>query len=232
MEPVSFSLSGKKRLLFAKEKYTIKDSLGRMTVTAYQTSTINNCILEGKNLIYPNVSLMNVHLGFGTYVNSNTALFNTYVGAYSSISSNVKIINGIHPSHFVTTYPGFYSNIHQDIATFADDVYFQEFAEMKYDGKYSTYIGNDVLVGSGAVLTEGVKIGDGAIILPYAVVTKDVEPYAVMGGIPAKCIKFRFDEEEREYLLKSEWWNHDEEWMRKNWKSLLNVKEFINGNIE
>lgn len=72
-------------------------------------------------------------------------------------------------------------------------------------------IGNDVWIGRESVIMPGVKIGDGTIIGAYSVVTKDVEPYSVVGGNPAKLIKKRFDDELIEILLKVKWWDFEPE---------------------
>ena len=228
MKKVTFALGLRKYLPFIKEKRIICDSAGYPTVTISKSATVNDCFLEGKNLLYSKVSLNNVYLGYGTYINGGTCLFNTYIGAFSSVSSNVKIIGGVHPSGFVTTYPGFYSNIHSGIATYADDVYYQEFAEKKYYEQYTTYIGNDVLIGSGATLMEGIKVGDGAIVLPCAVVVDDVEPYAMVGGVPAQRKKYRFTKEDRTFLLESQWWKLDKSWLEENWKALHDIEVFKN----
>lgn len=155
-----------RRLPFIKEPQLIKDSYGSETVTIYKTAHVANSILCGYNLLYPNVSLSNCHLGYGTYVNAGTVFDHVFIGAFSSVSSGVRVISGQHPSHFVSTYPGFYSNAHNGIFAPADGVYFQEFEEKRYEGNYSTYVGNDVLISADAVLMEGVHIGDGPSFCP------------------------------------------------------------------
>ena len=80
-----------------------------------------------------------------------------------------------------------------------------------WDNKGDIIIGNDVWIGFEAVILAGVTIGDGAIIGARAVVTKDVPPYTIVGGVPAKPIKKRFDEEMIELLLEIQWWNFQPE---------------------
>ena len=75
--------------------------------------------------------------------------------------------------------------------------------------KGDTIIGNDVWIGRESIIMPGVKIGDGAIIAAYSVVTKDVEPYSLVGGNPAKFIKKRFDNELIEMLLQVKWWDYE-----------------------
>lgn len=80
----------------------------------------------------------------------------------------------------------------------------------------SCIIGNDVWIGAYVNIIEGITIGDGAIIAAGSVVTQDVPPYAVVGGVPAKVIKYRFEQDIIEQLKKIEWWNKDQKWLKKN----------------
>ncbi|WP_281067744.1 CatB-related O-acetyltransferase [Neorhizobium galegae] len=77
-----------------------------------------------------------------------------------------------------------------------------------FDEIHETYIGNDVWIGVRAVILDGVRVGDGAIVAAGAVVTKDVDAYAIVGGVPAKVIGYRFAEDVRASLLALEWWNY------------------------
>ena len=94
----------------------------------------------------------------------------------------------------------------------------------------SIHIGNDVWIGHGVTVMSGVKIGDGAVIAANSTVTKDIEPYTIAGGVPAKPIKKRFDDKTIERLLDSEWWNLPKEWLEANSNVLFsnNVEEFLN----
>ena len=77
-------------------------------------------------------------------------------------------------------------------------------------------INNDVWIGMKSTIMGGVTVGNGAIIAAHSVVTKDVPPYAVVGGVPAKIIKYRFTEDIIEALQKSEWWKQPDDFLRKN----------------
>jgi carbonic anhydrase/acetyltransferase-like protein (isoleucine patch superfamily) len=90
-----------------------------------------------------------------------------------------------------------------------------------------TTIGNDVWIGSRAILIDGVTIGDGAIVGAGAVVTKDVPPYAIVGGIPARIIKYRFEPEEISFLSKLRWWDKDPAWINNNRYLFDNVKKLM-----
>jgi len=93
-----------------------------------------------------------------------------------------------------------------------------------WDNKGDIIIGNDVWIGYEAVIMPGVKIGDGAIIGTRAVVTKDVEPYTIVGGVPAKPIRKRFDDSTIEKLQKIKWWNWDKEKIKNNISAIQNGK--------
>lgn len=89
-------------------------------------------------------------------------------------------------------------------------------------------IGSDCWIGYDVKVVQGVKIGDGAMVLTGAVVTKDVPPYAIVGGVPAKVMKYRFDEETINFLLECKWWNNKIEWFSKNWLYLSNIEKLKN----
>jgi acetyltransferase-like isoleucine patch superfamily enzyme len=127
---------------------------------------------------------------------------------------------GIHPSRdFVSTHPIFFSTKKQVGITFADKDYFQEEKGIK--------IGNDVWIGANVIILDGVTIGDGAIIGAGAVVTKDVPPYSIYGGVPAKLIRYRFEQKTIDFLVKFKWWNKDEEWLKTNFQDFHNIDTFL-----
>ena len=92
-------------------------------------------------------------------------------------------------------------------------------------GKFLAEIGNDVWIGSHVLILDGVSVGDGAIIATGAVVTKDIEPYSIYGGVPARLIRYRFSQERINYLLNFSWWNKDEDWL------FNHIKEFSDTNF-
>jgi acetyltransferase-like isoleucine patch superfamily enzyme len=165
--------------------------------------------------------ISNTQIGDFSYISSKSRIRDTKIGKFCSIGSGVKIVLGKHPTNFVSTHPAFYSN-NKPFLTFSNDMHYDEYS--------GVIIGNDVWIAEDAIITGGVKIGDGAIIAARAVVTKDVEPYSIVGGVPAKHIKFRFEKNIRENLIKNKWWNNDIPYLRKNHLLFLDIKSFFNTN--
>lgn len=181
-----------------------------------------DCHFEGNNFVAGEV--YGCYLGYGTYVHKYSMLVNVKVGRFSAIGENVNIKLFEHPVHMVSTAPCFYHKENR-LKTFVQEDYYND---LKYvEGNYSVVIGNDVWVGSGSYIKSGVRIGDGAVIGAGAVVTKDVEPYVIVGGIPAKVIRYRFPEDQIEALLKIKWWNKDDKWLEENGKYFKNTEQFI-----
>src|SRR5690606_12842951 len=119
----------------------------------------------------------------------NTQISDARIGRFCSIGSDARIgLGGTHPTDRVSTHPAFYSPMPRSQLTFAQKASFEE-----YPG--SVIIGNDVWIGAGATIVDGVSIGDGAIVAARSMVTKDVPPYAIVGGVPSKLIRYRIPEE-------------------------------------
>lgn len=179
-----------------------------------------NCSL-GKGIKMGNdIYLRGVDIGDYTYFSSKISANSATIGKYCSIGPDVKIGIGLHPAKtFVSTHPAFFSSRGQSTLVFADKNYFEELARIT--------IGNDVWIGSNVIIKDGVAIGDGAIVGVGAVVVKDVEPYSIVGGVPAKLIRYRFEPEEIDFLMKLRWWNKPVSWLQNNWKDFLDIKQFM-----
>jgi acetyltransferase-like isoleucine patch superfamily enzyme len=157
-------------------------------------------------------------------INCNTVANESFlksVGNFCSINRTASIgTMGNHPLDLVTTSNFTYNPI-------------EGFVE-KYDthliDKYnpSIVIENDVWIGTNAIILPGVRIQNGAIIGAGAVVTKEVPPYAIVGGVPAKIIRYRFEPHIIEALLEIQWWNWDDEKIKANFDLFFNIDEFIN----
>lgn len=164
---------------------------------------------EGYNVIWEGAVVSNSHIGKGTYIGTNSRLTNCYIGRFCSIAADVSVITGNHPSNFISTSPSFFSLLKQNGLIYTDKQKFDEILPQ-------TKICNDVWIGEGGIIMGGTTIGDGAIIGAGAVVVKDVPPYAVVGGVPAKVIKYRFEQPVIDKLLELKWWNASDEKLKNN----------------
>ena len=142
---------------------------------------------------------------------SGGVFYHTHIGRYGSFANGLHIGQGNHPTDWLSTHPFQYQPMKYAVGPgFRDrDVYFEDADKadnsiVTKPGK--TVIGHDVWVGYGAYIRNGVTIGDGAVIGARSVVTKDVPPYGVVVGHPAKIVKYRFEEPMIERLMTLKWW--------------------------
>ncbi|WP_275669222.1 CatB-related O-acetyltransferase [Pseudoalteromonas shioyasakiensis] len=151
----------------------------------------------------------NSQLGVYSYTGRNTLILHSVIGRYTSISWNVSIGGANHDYSRVTQHSFLYNS--------TDNIRppYEESAYNRFEN--SVVIGSDVWIAAGAVITRGVEVGDGAVVGANAVVTKDVPPYAIVAGNPAKVIKYRFPKETIEILLKIKWWDWPVEKIRENY---------------
>lgn len=147
------------------------------------------------------------NVGEHTYFSHSTHIANkkdVYIGKYCSLANGVCIGVGNHPYQYLTTHPFTYMD--NDIQLYGDMPVEPE-NRVEIPKPQKTIIGHDVWIGHNAIVIGGVTIGDGAIVGAGAVVTKDVEPYSIVGGVPARHIKYRFSEEIRKELVELKWWD-------------------------
>lgn len=184
--------------------------------------TAIDCTLEGQNVVYG--ELYQSFMGRASFISPGSKLEYCRIGRYCSIGADVHVVRGQHPSRdWVSTSPCFYSLLNQSGFSYAEQQLFEEFRWLDEGKKYCVEIGNDVWIGSHALIMEGVRIGNGAIIAAGAVVVKDVPDYAIVGGNPAKLIRYRFGEEEVAYLKELRWWDKDPALIKKNAKYFSSV---------
>lgn len=159
----------------------------------------------------------NVEIGKYTYgYRINDIGRNSTIGAFCSIAAGVKIGLMNHPTQYVSTNPFLY---------YMNRGFLKE--NKNIDAKIGSHIGSDVWIGNNAVIIPGIHVGNGAVIAAGAVVTKDVAPYEIVGGVPARHIKWRFEEEIRNALNDSEWWNWTDDYIRNNIESFYEPDRFI-----
>ena len=152
------------------------------------------------------------------YTNDDAKLI---IGNFCSIAINVHIyLGGNHRTDWVTTYP--FGHIHKNV--------FNDFNGVGHPTTNGdVIIGNDVWIGDNVTIMSGVTIGDGSVIASNSHVVKNIEPYSLIGGNPAKLIKYRFTQEQIEKLLEIKWWYWDDEKINKFTPLLCNndIDEFI-----
>lgn len=183
-----------------------------------------NVVFEGNNMLYENVCFTNSFLGYGSYIAGGSNITGAKIGRFCSIASQVNIIIGKHPTRkFVSTHPSFYSLMRQAGFTFVDKQLYEEFEYSDEERKYFVIIGNDVWVGEGAKIMSGITIGDGAVVGAGAIITHDIEPYSINVGIPAKKIGYRFNYEQRDFLMRFKWWDKDLCWIKENVQLFSNI---------
>lgn len=191
------------------------------TCRFYPGATIDGASRLGKhNVLFYRAALINASLGDHTFVQRDSRICHADIGRFCSIAPGVRVGLGRHPIGFVSTHPAFYS-VHQPVArTFAREEVFQPIQR--------TTIGHDVWIGENALIMDGVTIGTGAVVGAGAVVTRDVAPYAIVGGVPARVLRPRFDGETTRRLLESAWWEWDEGLLRERVQLFQDPEKFKN----
>lgn len=170
-------------------------------------------VFEGKNKLGEATKFIESTLGYASYVGEHSYFYNTQIGKYTCIGPRVKTVVGQHPiNNFASIHPVFYSTRTVCGFSYVTKDKFEQFRCCNETDR-SVIIGNDVWIGSDVLIMEGVHIGDGAIIGAGAIVLHDVEPYTIVAGVPAKCIKARFDSKTVSDLLNYKWWEKDADWI-------------------
>lgn len=160
-----------------------------------------------------------VNVGRFTYFGYGCNVSNCSIGRFCSVAGDVKIGLGKHPFDRVSTSPVFYSFNNRFRVKWNND-------ETVIESE-PTIIGNDVWIGTNAIIVGGVTVGNGAVIAAGAIVTRDVEPFAIVGGVPAKTIKYRFDKDTVDKIEHIKWWEWNENRIRDNISKFNSVEDLL-----
>ena len=209
--------------LFLKNKNRRNCIFGRNTILS------KDSFFAGKNYLGNSVQFKHSKIGFQSYIGDYSEIDNTVIGNFSCISHRVCVVQGQHPtSKYVSIHPSFYSKGFRN--SYVDEDFFDNYKYLDKQNKVACYIGNDVWIGCNVLIMAGITIGDGSIIAAGSVVTKDVEPYTIVGGVPAKIIKKRFSDSEIKSLLELKWWDKDEQWILDHACDFNNISVFLEKN--
>lgn len=165
-------------------------------------SAILNSEVSSSAKVESGCLLVKSGLGRHSFCGYDCTIINADIGGFCSIASRVSIGGVAHPVHFVSTSPVFLS--HKDSVK-------KKFATHDFLPEIRTTIGSDVWIGEGVFIKAGIKVGDGAVIGMGSVVTKDVPPFAIVAGNPAKLIRYRFSNEIIDALVSFRWWELSDE---------------------
>ena len=172
----------------------------RNTIIDKGCSFNQNTIIHRNVHILENCNIINSEIQSFSYLGKNCIIQNASIGKFCSIANDVCIGLGKHPLDYFSTSPLFYRSQNTfKINLIEKDLQFEEYLPVS--------IGNDVWIGSRSLILDGVSIGNGSVIAANSVVTKDVAPYSVIGGVPAKHIKYRFNDNQISKLKNLKWWD-------------------------
>jgi len=178
-----------------------------------------------KYILGRNVEFSDSEIDDYSYISPNSKIHSATIGKFCSIGPHVIVGYGEHPISFLSTSPLFYYGTQKFDIKIALKDYFNHHEKV--------IIKNDVWIGANVYVKNGITIGNGAVIAAGATIIKDVPDYAIMGGVPAKIIKYRFDNETIEMLLKLKWWDweiskiekYHDLFVREDFKNILDKLE-------
>lgn len=181
-------------------------------------ASIKKSQIDPTSKIESGSNIYNSTIGKHSFCGYNCEISNARIGSFCSIANGVIIGGGMHPMDWVGTSPVFYEG---------RDSVKAKFSSFSRTPPQITNIGHDVWIGQNSLIKQGVTIGTGAVIGMGSVVTKDVAPYSIVAGNPAKVIRMRFKENVIISLLASNWWDIEEMRLKELAKNIRNPEEFL-----
>jgi acetyltransferase-like isoleucine patch superfamily enzyme len=201
-------------IMFRRIEYLISKSIKRLHLRAIKNSSIHKT-----SLVYAGSQLVNVELGRYSDIGYDNTIINTKIGSFCAFGKNVIIGGANHSVNWVSISSVFNLN---------KDDFKKKFSRHSFSLESMTKVGNDVWIGDNAMIKAGVTINNGAIVGMGSVVTKDIPPYEIWAGNPAKCIKKRFTQNEIDELEKMQWWNWDDKTIEELAPFFNNLSALIN----
>lgn len=199
--------------ILLKIEYYLAKLIKKLHLRAITNSEIHNT-----SKVCAGSQLVNVKLGKYTDIGYDCIIIDTEIGAFCSLGANIIIGGASHTIDWVSTSPVFNENI---------DHLPKKFSKHSFDLSSKTIIGNDVWIGNNVLIKANTTIGDGAVIGMGSVVTKSIPPYEIWAGNPAKFIKSRFDDNTKNQILNSKWWDLEDPQIEKLAASFNDVQSFL-----
>lgn len=205
------------------KKYRLK----KRKVFLKKNVEFKKAIFGGANRIGANTNIRRANIGYGTYIGKNCLLNATEVGKFCSLGNNIRVVVGDHPTkNYVSTHPFCYSSsFDKEGLNFENHVKYDDV--LKINNDKSVLIGNDVWIGDNVLILGGIKIGNGAVIGCGSVITKNIEPYSVVVGVPGKELRKRFTHDQIKFLENFKWWDKDIKWLESNIEKFSNIEDLI-----
>lgn len=185
------------------------------------SARIAACQIGGWTEIGPGCTLVESHFGDYSYAADNVSIIYSEIGKFCSIASHVRINPGNHPTERVTQHHMTYRRVQYGFGETNDEPFFA------WRRAHRCIIGHDVWIGHAATIMPGVQIGTGAVVGTSAVVTKDVAPYQIVVGVPARPLRMRFAPEVVERLMAIAWWEWDRATLAARFADLSDLEGFL-----